>query len=363
MELLRVGLPAIIARTSLTFYMAKKYILNEATPDALRIVDRMSERMSSGDHLYIHNFGKELPYLLSGLSKYPPGDATVLKYCLIDSVYVYIMASCITAGILKIIGDNKQNGRILSAKRICYILVPFSPGLLYLTFSLRSEWGGLLSAALACAIVDYKPGQNRNRFQLFGLTAFSAGASLLYKPVSFVSVINIFIFVKAQLGNKDKVNIFALFNLLLVTNICLLIIYSEFIDEQIWNSGSYLKQYYGGIRDLVNVSGSHEVIKLYAKVPLSYILDIKPTIRIDEDFNRIANIARILMVVFIIWGYSRDFISRNSAKVVLLLYYAMTLPLIVYTGFYQSRYFIVYDTYLCVGSAVILSGLAKARKF
>ena len=153
---------------------------------------------------------------------------------------------------------------------------------------------------------------------------------------------------------------------MLIVDICFLLIYSNFINEQVWSSGNYLRQYYGGIRDLVNVSGSHEVIKLYAKVPISYILDTTSlSLSIDEDFNRAGNISRIIMTGVMIWGAGKGFINRCNTKDLLLIYYAMTLPLIVYTGFYQSRYFIVYDTYLCVASVGVgvLSGLAQLRKY
>ncbi len=340
---------AVFVRTVVSYEMSLYYISNSHLPDASRISTRVSARLAGDLTQWIpSHIAREMPYYISGFNSYPPAHEVVIKYCLIDSVFL----CAILIFFFNRISMLPQIRLGISVKAIVatYFMVYFSPGAIYLTFTFRSEWGSWI--AISVLIWSLTTVQT-SKTQFLPLTiAFSLPRLVSPFSLLLLSFVPRRKWWRISLGDL----VVSYFKFVAICSV-ILAVATITLKNSFWSESYYLYTEYNGWRGQLNVSNILELPRLFPKVFFSYYLDWT---RLDflptEDFNTVAALFRVISLTYCLLlslGRSRIKKARNF---LLLLYMVLTFPIIALTGFYQSRYFIVFDLFLFLRVALALCG-------
>jgi hypothetical protein len=344
----------VLLHTAITIWLGQQFIsfceAQQGEPtDAVRHIELANEQRE-GNLTYIpHFYARVLIYHVTGIDAFPPSLRQLACYQLVNSLATGLLVLCLIGVLSKYLIPLTRKQRYLIW--LCYY---FSPGIFFLSATLRSEIFSFLFLCVSTyAVFAVKP--SRRLLAVF----LASCVGVLSRPTGIFFPWLAWLCKKLTIGTT-LVAIFLMCSAVLSL--------TAVIVPGFMQGPHYLfTEYQDRLRSSVNISSLDQLWRIPLKLAVSLLLDAfsirkwHEVLLNPEILNNIAATLRVflfgLIAAISVWGK----LDRKVVKI-LSLYLCYVAPLILFSGFYQTRYFIPADLMLVV-AAVHLVGVRKTAAY
>lgn len=301
--------------------------------DAVRHIELANEHREGRFTLIPHFYSRSLIYHITGITSFPPRPWQLFCYQLVNSLTMLLLI----IGIVRTINYSRKQ-LSLTQQYIISGFYFFSPGVLFLSATMRSEVFSFLLIWMTLLAMQCTKSQNR-----IALVFFSSFLGLLSRPTGVFFPWLGLITRRTSVGLTFVVLCICCSLILAITSVA----FSDF-----FRGPHYLYTTYSDpLRDVVNIHSAYELWRVPLKIIVSLFLDafsFSIWSQAGEDpelLNNIAASVRVGILVVVLGAWFSGYLGRE-ARALLSLYFCYVIPLICFSGFYQTRYFIPADLFL-----------------
>jgi len=327
-------------------FLAKPEVSFDEETDAVRHIKIAKKAIEGKVDPVPHWISRTLIYRVLSITQFPPTFWQSAMYQIVNSCSTGLLIFYLIKEINILFAINSKKNIF-----VIWLISFFSPGVLFLSATMRSEIFSILLIYLCIKILI-----NNDHISL-AKPVFVSLIGLLARPTGIFTPLFFYIF------RKKNPFIFVVFLMLICGGV---LFFCEKTFKFLDGPHYAYQNYNDSLRNTFNIKILSDSWKIPFKIFISYFLDgFSPgacitAVQNPENLNNVAASIRVLCIFFIFLNLKTFYFIKQNL-LLFKLYCSYTFPLICFSGFYQTRYFIAADTLLF--SSIICTKLKTSRNY